>query len=353
MKELRSILLDQVRLHPSMRAGDLVKLIYQNEFGCGHLIDNPDAALARLKDELKMTPYAPETPLFEPIGNDLTRLNLGAFPRSGLAEETLGVMFIYTANTVSGTRERFEEKLSLLREMVRGGEITCCTARELDEYLAEYARAGYPPVSHTPAYRAAEKPAYRVLSAAFERFLPFFQAVDALHGDRLLVGIDGRCASGKSTLGRLAASVYGANLIAMDDFFLPPERKTPERLAEPGGNVDYERFEREVLTPFKTGAAFSYRPYRCHPVPGFLDPVEIAPCRLTIVEGSYAHHPYFQRPYSLSVFLTTDSQTQRARILHRNGAEMLERFDRLWIPLEEAYFSACGTEANAQLVLHT
>lgn len=353
MNELKGILLDQIRLHPAMGAVDLVKLIYQNEFGCGHLIDDPARALERLKSELKTTPYEPEKPLFEPIGNDLMRLNLAAFPSCGLSEATLGAMFAYTANTASGTLPRFQEKLELLRGLVKGGEITCCTPDDLDACLAEYARKGYPAVSHTPAYREAEKPAYRVISADFARFLPFFQAVDALPGDHLLIGIDGRCASGKSTLGRLAARVYGANLIPMDDFFLPPERKTKARLSEPGGNVDYERFAEEVLTPFEYGGTFSYRPYRCHPVPGFLEPVEIVPKRLTIVEGSYSCHPFFGQPYQLSVFMTTDAQTQRERILRRNGSEMLERFVSTWIPLEDAYFTACRTQERTDLVLRT
>lgn len=353
MNELKDILLEQIRLHPAMGAGDLVKLIYQNEFGCGHLIDDPARALDRLKSELKMTPYEPEKPLFEPIGNDLMRLSLAAFPSCSLSEATLGAMFVYTANTVSGALPRFQEKLELLRGLVKSGEITCCTPDELEAYLVEYARKGYPAASHTPAYREAENPAYRVISADFARFLPFFQAVDALPGEHLLIGIDGRCASGKSTLGRLAANVYGASLIPMDDFFLPPERKTKARLSEPGGNVDYERFASEVLAPFKKGETFSYRPYRCHPVPGFLEPVEIAPKRLTIVEGSYSCHPYFERPYQLSVFMTTDARTQRERILRRNGAEMLERFVNTWIPLEEAYFTACRTQECADLVLRT
>ena len=32
----------------------------------------------------------------------------------------------------------------------------------------------------------------------------------------------------------------------MDDYFLQPYQRTEERLAEPGGNVDYERFKEEI-----------------------------------------------------------------------------------------------------------
>lgn len=351
--ELHDILLSHAERHPAMQACDLVKLVYQNEFGCGHLIPDPQCALERLKDELKETPCAPDSPLFESIGNDLMRINLAAFARCGLRVETLNALFVQSARRVSGSLEGFREKLGLLRAMVSRGELTCCNLSALDGYLAQYERAGFPPARHSEAYRAAERPAYRVVSALCARFLPFFEAVDALAGDRLLIGIDGCCAAGKSTLGELAASVYGACRIPMDDFFLPPERKTPKRLSEPGGNVDYERFRAEVLEPFGRGGSFSYRPYRCHPEPGFLEPVEVVPGRLTFVEGSYAHHPFFGQPYQLSVFLRTDPQTQHARILARNGPRMLERFEQLWIPMEEAYFSAYDIEERADLRLRT
>lgn len=35
----------------------------------------------------------------------------------------------------------------------------------------------------------------------------------------------------------------------MDDFFLRIEQRTPERMTEVGGNVDYERFLETVLFP--------------------------------------------------------------------------------------------------------
>ena len=44
----------------------------------------------------------------------------------------------------------------------------------------------------------------------------------------------------------------------MDDFFLRPEQRRPERFAEPGGNVDRERFAAEVLV--HTGPAFDQLP---------------------------------------------------------------------------------------------
>ena len=79
----------------------------------------------------------------------------------------------------------------------------------------------------------------------------------------VIVAIDGKCTSGKTTLASKLAEIYDCNVFHMDDFFLRPEQRTPERFAEVGGNVDYERFQEEVLLPLKSGKAFSYRPFDC------------------------------------------------------------------------------------------
>jgi len=71
------------------------------------------------------------------------------------------------------------------------------------------------------------------------------------------IAIDGRCASGKSTLGAFLQKETGGNLIHMDDFFLRPEQRTKERYATPGENVDHERFYEEVLVPLQNGEDFT------------------------------------------------------------------------------------------------
>ena len=71
--------------------------------------------------------------------------------------------------------------------------------------------------------------------------------------DHLLIAVDGRCGSGKSTLGAYLQQKMHGNLLHMDDFYLRPEQWTPKRQEEPGGNVDRERFLEEVLLPLHKG----------------------------------------------------------------------------------------------------
>ena len=120
--------------------------------------------------------------------------------------------------------------------------------------------------------------------------------------NNLLVAIDGNCGAGKSTLATDIAAAYDCNLVSMDDFFLPPAKRSPERLNQPGGNVDYERFALEVLQPLLAGQDFGYRPYDCHSQSFGLMRVGRAD-QLTIVEGAYACHPYFGGVYDLRILL--------------------------------------------------
>ena len=161
---------------------------------------------------------------------------------------------------------------------------------------------------------------------------------------RATVFIDGRCASGKSTLARRLGERMAANVFHVDDFFLPFEKKTAERLSRPGENVDHERFLAEVLIPHRENVPFSYRPYDCS-VGGLSEPVFVTPTAITVVEGVYCCRPELYPFGDLHLFLTVDPEEQMLRILARNGERMARRFREEWIPMEEAYFKAFSIES--------
>ena len=81
--------------------------------------------------------------------------------------------------------------------------------------------------------------------------------------DIVIIAIDGRCAAGKSSLGKLLGEYYQADVIHMDDFYLPPQMRSADWKEIPAGNMDLERFRKEVLQPVKEGEAVLYRPFDC------------------------------------------------------------------------------------------
>lgn len=165
---------------------------------------------------------------------------------------------------------------------------------------------------------------------------------------RVLVAIDGRCAAGKTTLAASLQAQLGCNVFHMDDFFLRPEQRTPERLHQPGGNVDFERFLTEVLRPLHDGDPVTYRPYDCH-TQQLRAPVCAEARTVNLIEGSYSCHPALWDLYDLHVFLSVSPEEQRRRIAVRNGEKMLPMFTNVWIPMEEAYFAQFRVAERADL----
>ena len=179
--------------------------------------------------------------------------------------------------------------------------------------------------------------------------------IQSLQKGRVLVAIDGMAASGKTTLAAaLHAALPGSILIPMDDFFLPPEKRCGEYFKQHLANADIERFESEVLSPLLSGEAISYRPFVCHPEMKFLPAVNIpAGWRIALVEGAYCLHPALFDAYDLRILMTISPETQKARILKRNGEDMLLRFLRTWIPMENAHIAARQLLTRCDVHIHT
>lgn len=180
-----------------------------------------------------------------------------------------------------------------------------------------------------------------------------FSLLDKIQSDNCyyIISIEGKCGSGKTYLASLIESRYECNIIHMDDFFLCDPQKTNERLKEIGGNVDYERFTKEVITPLvnKKDSFYYYR-YNCK-LSKLDKKILITKKNINIVEGVYSSHKYFNEHIDFIIFLDIDYDVQLKRILNRNGKEMLERFKNEWIPLENAYFDYYKIKDKAKLYI--
>lgn len=153
-----------------------------------------------------------------------------------------------------------------------------------------------------------------------------------------VVAIDGMCASGKTTLGETLHRAFPkSNLFHMDDYFLQPHQRTSKRLAEAGGNVDYERFKEEIVLHLGDKNGLSYQIYDCM-TQSLSSPIKVDWQPLVIIEGAYSQHPYFGDVYDMRIFCEISREEQLERILKRNGSSMLERFVNEWIPMENQYF---------------
>ena len=349
MAELREVLYRHIRRYPRMRPEDAVKLIYQNEFGGGHMIRNPEESLERLREEVRKTPDHVASEMKEDIGNGMARIYLGGIAGVYSPEE-LNSEFVRSAEMQRGNRARFLNKLKILQQLA-DENVFGFSSQELQDYLSRYTADGMPAVSHSAQYREAYHPAYRIIETRLSKIQMVQRIKEEMQKRELvLVAIDGRCAGGKTTLAQELSEQYGWSVIHMDHFFLRPEQRSAERYAQPGENVDHERVMEEVLLPLKAGDPVQYRPFNCETW-AMDDPVSVAVSPVVLIEGSYACHSKLRPYYHITAFVTVDPQVQLERILRRNGPEMKEIFRERWIPMEEAYFRAFNVPDSCDFYL--
>jgi len=354
---LENILTLHARRCPAMEVRDYVKLLYQSEFGPGHLMEDGPAALAALREEFaqaKAENYAPAYAV-EAIGGGLCRFHLD--PRR-LTEEDLPLLcrcLVLSAGEQRGSSGGLERKLGVLSALAWKGGLPL-DPKELELYLALYTAKDCPALHHSAAYREAYHPHYRVLDRDLGLYFPALRAIDKALRESdgpVLVCVDGRCASGKTTFAARCAQVFDdCSVLHMDDFFLPPDKRTPQRLAEPGGNVDYERAEEELFLPLSRGEAAAFRPFDCAKG-DFGGPVGVPCRRLNLVEGSYSLHPALEKYAQVKIFFTCSPEVQLSRLSRRESPESLEKFQDRWVPMEETYFKAFSVEKKCGVVVDT
>ena len=160
---LEDILLQHFDRYPQMQPQDAVKLVYQQEFGPGHLIKDEKKALEFLRQEMAgIGEPLPGEALYESIGNGLCRLNLRPCKAKGIPLEDILRLFAETANSTQGDKKQFIAGIHVLQKLAEEDE-TPFDPVLLDIFLAKYPK-NCPPVHHSDAYRLAYLPAYRVVS---------------------------------------------------------------------------------------------------------------------------------------------------------------------------------------------
>jgi len=344
----RKLLILHAQTYPQLQIQDLFKYLHQSAFGCEHLVSARDAAADYISREYDQIDRNAQ-PLTERLDGGYSRVHLSCL-NTGLRAGTLAALFSLSAQREENEVSDLAQKLEVAKELVLENLLPF-SKDEFGSAVRAWEQNGYPPLHHSDSFRSAYKPAYRVISNRYLPFLPLFAGLDKrLESGRVILAIEGGSASGKTTLSGLLAEVYNCTVFHMDDFFLRPEQRTPERYAQPGGNVDRERFLAEVLLPLSRSEPVTYRKFDCSTM-RLGETIQVTPQRLTVVEGAYSMHPDLAGYYDFSVFLDVSPALQTKRITGRNSPELAKRFFAEWIPLEKTYFSSLEIPAHCDMRL--
>ena len=153
--------------------------------------------------------------------------------------------------------------------------------------------------------------------ALMEKLTPLLAAAS---GRPVLVGLDGCCGSGKTTLaGQLAQRLPECTVLHTDDYYLPLDRRAPDWMHTPAANiVPWPGCGQKCWTlpgqgsPLQSGLTAAVRG-------GYLPPEERIPGAVVLVEGSYSHHPALADCYDLRIFLRCSPAEQARRLQAREG----------------------------------
>ena len=305
------------QLHPFSTRQDLYKLIVQSCLGNGHSITSPEDSFLALQEEKRIA----KKDSLQEIGNGFIRV-----PLSYMKEEDL---LLWNELFIESAKKR-------------------STRRIFDQALQNYGFVDQGIVSHSEEYKEHYDPHYRVFRKEYVDYFEVFKvALHALQEHRVL-SIDGPCASGKTTIGKLLSSFLECPCIHMDDYFLQANQRTAQRLEEPGGNIDYERFHQEINDAWNQNQPIHMRSYDCSSQ-RLRKEVILEESPILIIEGSYAHHPYLDDMQAFKIFMDIEPSIQKERLQKRSPDKFVDFIEK-WIPMEEKYFHAFSIKEKSDYV---
>lgn len=163
-----TILLDHIRRYPAMQLVDIYKLVYQASLGSQHAIEDPAKAQRWLDEELASLGPGPAESLLDPIAPDgsILRVHLRPFLKQGGNTDFLLKAFVSTSNEYRNPVTMFESYWEKFLHLVDEGKMPFSSA-EARAFWHAMSALNYPVSHHSPAFKSAYFPAYRVVASHF------------------------------------------------------------------------------------------------------------------------------------------------------------------------------------------
>ncbi|MBA3331990.1 MAG: uridine kinase [Actinobacteria bacterium] len=170
----------------------------------------------------------------------------------------------------------------------------------------------------------------------------------------LLVGIDGRGGSGKTTLAReLERASDDVVVVEFDDFYLPlreRQARVERGDIEIGGNFDWRRLRDQVLMPLSRDEVSSYQRYDW-PSDELAEWHMVPIGGIVLIEGNYCTRHDLSSFYDYSLWIDAPHELRLERGLRRGGDHTRERWLKEWMPEEDRYIAAEDPATRVDLVL--
>ena len=157
----------QLKTYPKTRLLDIYKSCFQDYMGAEHLVSDRQRVKAYLDEELQTTSLDDLMPwYYEPFGikGQYMRVSLRAVKENLVSEDLLLDAFIRSANsdkrpTVESWRDRWHEIIGTIDQM----GLNLPHYQQDREFIDSILNIGKYAISHSPEYREAYRPHYRIV----------------------------------------------------------------------------------------------------------------------------------------------------------------------------------------------
>lgn len=166
--------------------------------------------------------------------------------------------------------------------------------------------------------------------------------------DNFIISIDGPCGGGKTTLAEYIKKECDYNIVHMDDFYLPFQKRDKNWMNIIAGHMDFDRLIKDILEPYASGKEINYVSYDCHS-DEYLKKKDIDLKKPLVLEGSYTSHPRISEYVDIKIYVNIDERMQIERLTKRNE-KVVDKFVSMWIPFENNYFKELSVKEKSDIV---
>ena len=179
----------------------------------------------------------------------------------------------------------------------------------------------------------------------------------------ILIALDGRSGSGKSTIAEQLCKKLDGVLVQSDDFYAAHisdadwEARTAEERARDA--IDWKRLRREVLEPLLANRAARWRPFDFVAGPNAdgtynlsEEYVERTPNDIIVLDGAYSARPELSDLIDVSVLVDIPDDVRRERLAQREEAAWLQAWHERWDEAEAYYFTRICPPSSFDLVVY-
>jgi uridine kinase len=176
--------------------------------------------------------------------------------------------------------------------------------------------------------------------------------IHKLHKTKILIGVDGLGGCGKSTFTKeLIKIMNNTEIVHMDDFYKSENmRKEINSDHETGFFFDWRKLESKVLIPFTNDLEIRFQRYDW-PSDSLKDWQNISIKSNVIVEGVYSTRKELSKYYDLKIWIDCPPEVRLARGIERDGIEMKEYWQNVWMKQENEYLEKHKSFLEADLVI--